>query len=262
MNRKNLLTTVFALLLAVTPAFATNNTTALACDTIACTTASDSASLELSIIQRVEDWYNNNMNYGTITALMAVESSFIPFPSEIVVPPAAAVSVRPDSNLSIPLIVLFATLGALIGAIINYVLALYLGRAIIYRFADSRLGRLCLLNSDKIRQAEDYFNSHGAVSTFVGRLIPGIRQLISIPAGLARMKMLPFLLYTALGAGIWNIVLALIGYFVGDNMDLIKKYSSEIGHFIVVIVLIVMHYYIFRTIYRRYKARKQKSEQA
>lgn len=214
--------------------------------------AADSASR--TYVDVIADWYERNMNYGTITALMAVESSFIPFPSEIVVPPAAAVSVRPDSNLNIILIVVFATLGAIIGALVNYYLSMSLGRAIIYRFADSKLGHLCLLNSDKIRHAEEYFNNHGKVSTFVGRLIPGIRQLISIPAGLARMPLLPFIGFTALGAGIWNIVLAVIGYIVGDNMDLINKYSHEIGYIILAVIAVVAVYYIVRHFVRKRKA--------
>ena len=199
-----------------------------------------------SYVDIIADWYDQNMNYGTITALMAVESSFIPFPSEIVVPPAAAVSARQESNLNFFLIILFATLGAIIGALLNYVLSVSLGRAIIYRFADSRLGHLCLLSSDKIKQAEDYFNRKGAIATFVGRLIPGIRQLISIPAGLARMPLLPFIGFTALGAGIWNAILAIIGYIVGDNMDLINHYSHEIGYIILAIIALVAIYYIIK----------------
>ena len=201
---------------------------------------------ENSYVDIIANWYNNHMNYGTITALMAVESSFIPFPSEVVVPPAAAVSVREDSNLNFFLIIIFATIGAIIGALVNYVLSVSLGRAIIYKFADSRLGRLCLLSSDKIRQAEDYFNRKGAIATFVGRLIPGIRQLISIPAGLARMPLLPFIGFTALGAGIWNVILALIGYIVGDNMDLINHYADEMGYIILALIVLIAIYYIIK----------------
>lgn len=201
----------------------------------------------------IADWYDRNMNYLTITALMTIESSFIPFPSEIVVPPAAAVSTRPNSQLNILLIILFASLGAILGALINYFISMTLGRAIIYKFADSRLGRLCLLNSDKIRRAEQYFNDHGKVSTFVGRLVPGIRQLISIPAGLARMPLLPFIGYTALGAGIWNGILAAIGYAVGDNMELINRYSHEIGYTILAIIVAVILGYALRRLAKRNK---------
>ena len=196
-------------------------------------------------------WCLDHLNYWTITLLMAIESSFIPFPSEVVVPPAAAVSAREESNLNFFLIILFATLGAIIGALVNYFLSVSLGRAIIYKFANSRLGHLCLLSSDKIKQAEEYFNRKGAVATFVGRLIPCIRQLISIPAGLARMPLMPFVLYTALGAGIWNVVLAVIGYIVGYNMDLINKYSHEMGYITLAIIAIVAIYYIIKKVVKR-----------
>lgn len=209
-----------------------------------------------SYVDVIADWYEHNMNYLTISTLMTIESSFIPFPSEIVVPPAAAVSAKEGSKLNIYLIVLFATLGAILGALINYFLSLTLGRSIIYRFADSKIGRLCMLNSEKIKKAEDYFNDHGRISTFFGRLIPGIRQLISIPAGLARMPLLPFILYTALGAGIWNAVLAAIGYVVGDNMDLVNKYSHEIGYAIVGIITVVIFFYVAKYYLKKKKCQK------
>ena len=235
---KKILTIICALIIANCSLINANNTT-------------DSVAADKSYVDVIADWYDQHMNYGTITALMAVESSFIPFPSEVVVPPAAAVSAREESNLNFFLIILFATLGAIIGALVNYFLSVSLGRAIIYKFADSRLGHLCLLSSDKIKQAEEYFNRKGAVATFVGRLIPGIRQLISIPAGLARMPLMPFVLYTALGAGIWNVVLAVIGYIVGDNMDLINKYSHEMGYIILAIIAIVAIYYIIKKVVKR-----------
>ncbi len=183
-------------------------------------------------------WVLENLNYWVVTIFMTIESSFIPFPSEVVVPPAAWKAMVDDS-MNIVLVVFFATLGANIGALINYYLALWLGRPIVYKFANSKLGHLCLIDEEKVRKAEEYFIKHGAISTFVGRLIPGIRQLISIPAGLARMKILPFLGYTTLGAGIWNIVLALIGWaiyrFTPLNSTeavykLAEEYSDVIGH--------------------------------
>lgn len=186
-------------------------------------------SAKSGIYTQIIDWYNDNLNYGTITLLMAIESSFIPFPSELVVPPAAYKALQPESGLNIALIILFATLGALIGAFINYYLAKWLGRPIIYKFADSRLGHFLLLDVDKVKKAEDYFREHGAISTFVGRLITVIRQLISIPAGLAKMKLFPFTLYTFLGATIWNCVLALLGYFAHGQKDIIEKYNSELA---------------------------------
>ena len=127
-------------------------------------------------------WCLDHLNYWTITLLMAIESSFIPFPSEVVVPPAAWKAANND-NMNIYLVVLFATIGANIGALINYYLAKWLGRPIIYKFANSRFGHMCLIDEAKVQHAEEYFDKHGAVSTFVGRLIPAVRQLISIPAG-------------------------------------------------------------------------------
>lgn len=161
-------------------------------------------------------WCLKNLNYWVITLLMAIESSFIPFPSEVVVPPAAYLSAGEGSQLNVVLVVLFATLGALIGALVNYYLALHLGRPLVYRFANSRLGHLLLIDEQKVQTAERYFARKGALATLVGRLIPAVRQLISIPAGLARMGLPKFLLYTALGAGIWNAILAAIGYYLAS----------------------------------------------
>ena len=230
--------------------------------------AADSTPAETSLLQKVEDWYSANMNYWSITALMAVESSFIPFPSEVVIPPAAYVALRPDSNLHVSdsyvvnvlLIILAGTLGALIGAIINYLLSMWLGRPIIYAFANSKVGRLCLLSGEKLQRAEDYFNEHGRFSTFVGRLIPAIRQLISIPAGLSKMHFGVFLGYTALGAGVWNCVLALLGYIAGGQMELIHRYSEELSMAILALVAIVVLYFLIRYFVRR-RAAKQTDKQ-
>lgn len=216
---------------------------------------------QVSVLEHVEKWYAENINYATITALMAVESSFIPFPSEIVIPPAAYVSEDPNSSLHITdsyplnvlLIVLFGTLGAMIGAVINYLLAMWLGRPIVYAFADSKLGHLCLLSADKVKKAEDYFNEHGKVSTFVGRLIPGIRQLISIPAGLCKMNFWWFLLYTFLGAGIWNIVLALLGFLTRGQKELIDAYSHELSMAIMGLLGIAIIYIVSKTLLKRKK---------
>jgi len=209
---------------------------------------------DLSIVQKVEHWYEQNMNYYTITLLMTVESSFIPFPSEVVIPPAAYIASKEGSDLNIFLVILFGTLGALLGAYINYALAYYLGRPILHKFADSKIGHLLLLSSEKIQKAENYFQTHGKTSTFVGRLIPGIRQLISIPAGLAKMNLIPFTLFTFLGAGIWNIILASLGYIAEGQSDLINLYSHEIGYGVMGIVALVAAYYLIR--YFR-KKRKQ-----
>ena len=201
------------------------------------------------------------MNYATITALMAIESSFIPFPSEVVVPPAAYVAGIEGSSmhttnsypLNVLLVVLFGTLGAILGAIINYLLAMWLGRPIIYAFADSKLGHLCLLSAEKVKKAEDYFNEHGKVSTFIGRLIPGIRQLISIPAGLCKMHFGWFLFYTFLGAGIWNAVLALLGYIAHGQMDLIHTYSHELSIAIMALLALIIVYLVVKAIIKHYR---------
>ncbi len=202
---------------------------------------------EIGILQ----WCLEHLNYWTITFLMTIESSAIPFPSEIVVPPAAYHAAA-TGEMNLFLIILFATLGAFLGAAINYFLSLWLGRPIIYKFADSRLGHMLTLDSSKISRAEEYFNAHGAVSTLVGRLIPVIRQLISIPAGLSRMNFAKFALYTSLGAGVWNIVLTLLGYFLerivpeDQLIDTVTKYSHEIGFGILALVVIAILFLIVR----------------
>ena len=196
------------------------------------------------------------MSHASIVALMAVESSFIPFPSEVVIPPAAFVAGQPESvlcatgnyPLDVLIIVLFGTLGAMIGAIINYGLSVWLGRLIIYKFADSKLGHMCLLSSEKLQKAEAYFREKGNVSTFIGRFIPGIRQLISIPAGLSRMHFGAFLWWTFLGAFIWNCVLAAIGYVAAGQMDVIKKYSHELSVAILILFGAVVLYFIIKKI--------------
>jgi membrane protein DedA with SNARE-associated domain len=193
-------------------------------------------------------WCLDHLNYWTITILMAIESSFIPFPSEVVVPPAAYKSAI-SNELNVYLVVLFATLGANIGALINYYLSRWLGRPLIYKFANSRLGHICLIDEAKVQHAEEYFDKNGAVSTFVGRLVPAVRQLISIPAGLARMKVTTFLLYTTLGAGVWNSVLAAIGYYLStvpgieteeQLLEQVNKYSHELGMVILALVIVAI----------------------
>lgn len=205
-------------------------------------------------------WCLDNLNYWTITLLMTIESSFIPFPSEVVVPPAAYNAAA--GELNIYLVVLCATIGACLGALINYGLALWIGRPLVYKFADSRLGRLLLLSGEKIEVAEKYFRDHGVVSTLVGRLIPAVRQLISIPAGLAKMKLHVFLLFTAIGAGIWNVVLAALGYFLHrvvpkeELIPTVEKYSHEIGIAIIIVVALVIAYFV-----ARHFIKKKKSQQ-
>lgn len=198
-----------------------------------------------STSSKVVSWYMDNINYGTITLLMAVESSFIPFPSEVVIPPAAYKASEEGSNLNIYLVVLFGTLGAIIGALVNYYLALFVGRPIIYKFAESRFGRMMLLSKAKVVKAEDYFVAHGKASTFIGRLVPAIRQLISIPAGLARMNIFTFILYTFLGATFWNIILAVLGYLAKGQSNLINKYNNELSYILLGLGILFVLYLIY-----------------
>lgn len=166
-------------------------------------------------------WFVDHASYVFVFVFMTIESSFIPFPSEVVVPPAAylaCTNTGAGSDMNIFLVVVVATLGALCGAFINYYLAVWIGRPVVYSFADSRLGHACMIDRKKVEKAEKYFDEHGAVSTFVGRLIPAIRQLISIPAGLARMNVGKFSIFTSLGALIWNSILALLGYLLARNV--------------------------------------------
>lgn len=180
-------------------------------------------------------WFVENANYLFVFIFMTIESSFIPFPSEVVVPPAAYLACT-GSDMNFGLVIVFATLGALTGAFINYYLALWIGRPIVYRFANSRFGHACLIDQAKVEKAEAYFDKKGAISTFVGRLIPAVRQLISIPAGLARMNIGVFALFTALGAGIWNIILAGLGYWLSlhvsreELFEAIEKYNSYLTY--------------------------------
>lgn len=199
-------------------------------------------------------WVLENLDYWVVTIFMAIESSFIPFPSEVVVPPAAWKAMADDS-MNIFLVVVFATVGADIGALVNYYLAKWLGRPIIYRFADSRIGHICLIDRASVEKSEEYFRKHGAASTFFGRLIPAVRQLISIPAGLANMRIDHFLLYTTLGAAVWNTVLALIGYFIyrlspvkttNDVYMLATEYSHEIGYVILGLAVLVVLVLIYK----------------
>ena len=182
----------------------------------------------------------NNLNYGTILLLMLLESTVIPVPSELVVAPAAYHAA--GGNLNVMLVVLFATIGADLGASINYFVALYVGRPVIYRFANSRWGKMCLLNQEKVEKSERYFDQHGIVATLTGRLIPGIRHLISLPAGLARMNYWKFLLYTTIGAGAWHTILAIMGWYLHAVVpeDQLSQTIERYNHYIVVAILAVV----------------------
>ena len=202
-----------------------------------------------------------NLNYGTIWLLMLLESTVIPVPSELVVSPAAYHAA--GGNLNIWLVILFATIGADCGATINYLAGYYLGRPLIYRFANSKWGKLCLLNQQKVEHSEKYFYDHGMVATITGRLIPGIRHLISIPAGLSKMKYWQFLLYATLGAGAWHCILAALGWYlhtvVPENQlqAEIERYGEYIKFVIIGLVIIGLLYLLFK---RMRKSKKSKAQ--
>ena len=202
----------------------------------------------MEVFQSVVEWYMANLNYFTIALLMVIESSFIPFPSEVVIPVAAYKAAQGDLNIFG--VVLSGTAGALGGALINYYLAVYLGRPIIYRFANSSLGKMLLLSKDKIVHAESYFLKNGKSSTLVGRLVPAVRQLISIPAGLAKMNLRDFILFTVIGAGIWNIILAVIGYYLYEIREQIFPY---LGHILIGIGAAFIIYLVIKEIIKRKK---------
>jgi membrane protein DedA with SNARE-associated domain len=188
--------------------------------------------------------------YPTVFILMLLESTVIPVPSEFVVTPAAYHAA--SGSLNVFLIILFATLGADVGASINYFVALYVGRPVIYKFANSKWGKMCLLNQEKVEKSEKYFDDHGIVATLTGRLIPGIRHLISIPAGLAKMNYWKFLLYTTIGAGVWHAILAALGWYLHaivpeDQLDdKITEYAEYIKLFIIAAVLIGLAYFAIK----------------
>ena len=189
----------------------------------------------------------SNLNYYTVFLLMLMESTVLPVPSELVVAPAAFNAAEGD--YSFWLIILLATLGADCGATINYLAGYYLGRPIIYAFANSKWGKMCLLNQQKVEQAEKYFDNHGAVATITGRLVPGIRHLISIPAGLAKMNYWRFLLFTTIGAGSWNIILGAMGWYMhsfvtrSELNNKIEEYAEYIKIFILGFVILAILYF-------------------
>ncbi len=188
-----------------------------------------------------------NLNYSTILFLMLLESTVVPVPSEFVVTPAAYHAA--GGNLDVFLVILFATIGADMGATINYVVAYYVGRPVIYSFANSKWGKMCLLNQEKVEKSEKYFDDHGIVATLTGRLIPGIRHLISIPAGLAKMNYWKFLLYTTIGAGVWHTILAALGWYLHSIVpedqlnDKITEYAEYIKIGIILLVLLAVAYF-------------------
>jgi membrane protein DedA with SNARE-associated domain len=179
------------------------------------------------------------MGYPGIFLLMAMESSVIPIPSEIVMPPAGYLAQQGQMNLW--LAILCGTVGSLVGAYANYFAAHYLGRPLLLKY-----GRYVWITEEKFAKVETFFLRHGEISTFIGRLLPVVRHLISLPAGLAGMNHLKFSLYTLLGAGIWVTILTWIGYFIGQNQDLIMKYSHQALIGVVIFSIILIAGYVRR----------------
>ncbi len=187
--------------------------------------------LAQDLVDLIFDW-----GYLGVFLLMTVESSFIPFPSEIVLVPAGYLASQ--GNMSIGMIMVSALGGSMVGALINYYLALTLGRKILRRY-----GKYFFINENALEKMDSYFAKHGHISTFIGRLIPGIRQLISIPAGLSRMNLVVFSTYTALGAGLWALILVMLGYFIGENQELINMYLKQITITVLITLVLLASWY-------------------
>ena len=186
----------------------------------------------------------SSLGYFGIFIMMFLESSFFPFPSEVVMIPAGYLASKGEMNIY--LVLLFGILGSLAGALFNYYFAIKLGRAFLLRY-----GKYILISEETILKMEEFFKNHGHISTFSGRLIPGVRQYISLPAGLSRMNIFVFSLYTSLGAGIWVLILTILGYFLGNNQALVKEYL----HIIVIVILILLAIFAY-FYYRRVKKTK------
>lgn len=203
------------------------------------------------------NWLLNNLTYPNILLLMLLESTVVPVPSELVVAPAAFNAA--SGQLNVFLIVLFATVGAVIGASINYFVALYVGRPVIYRFANSRWGKMCLLSQEKVEKSERYFDRHGVAATLTGRLIPGIRHLISLPAGLARMNYGKFVLFTAIGAAAWHSILAALGWYLASfvSKEQLNATIERYNHYIIIAILGLVALAVTVIIARHYIKKKK-----
>jgi len=252
MNRNKTLVMLLALLMTVFVA-----------DTCFAQDASHAASSsELSWTENLYNWFKAHMNYWTIIMLMAIESSIVPLPSEVVVPPAAYFSLQANSNLDFWFVIMAATIGAYLGSAINYLLSMIIGRPVFYAFADSKVGHMFLLNREKLQKAEDYFKRKGSISIFFGRLLPAVRHLISIPAGLSRMNFGTFSFFTVLGAGLWNVVLALLGYLlyrvVPDDSQLFAQ-LEHYSHYLKIAGFILLGCAVAYIAYRVYKNKKKRA---
>ena len=254
MNRNKIFVVVLVLVMTVFLA-----DVCLAQDGAQAATAND-----MSWTEKLYFWFKDHMNYWTIILLMAIESSIVPLPSEVVVPPAAYFSLQANSNLDFWLVILTATIGAYIGSAINYLLSMLIGRPVFYAFADSKVGHMFLLNREKLQKAEDYFKKKGSISIFFGRLLPAVRHLISIPAGLSRMNFGTFSFFTALGAGLWNVVLALLGYLlfrvVPDDSQLFTQ-LEHYSHYLKIAGFVLLGCAIAFIVYKVYKNKKKRRDE-
>ena len=217
-----------------------------------------STAVQGDLSREIYFWFKDHMTYAALVLLMAIESSIVPLPSEVVVPPAAYFALQQDCDLNIFMVILMATVGVYLGSVINYCLSVLLGRPIIYAFADSRVGHLLRLSSEKLDKAETFFQQKGSISIFVGRLLPVVRHLISIPAGLSQMNFARFSFYTILGAGLWNVVLALLGYIlfviVPDDaqfFDQLEHYSHYMKIAGFILLGLVMAYIVWKYVRKK-----------
>jgi len=196
----------------------------------------------VDFIKYLINLYMENINYPAVLFLMTLESTFIPVPSELVVPPAAWKAAQGDLNIF--LVVLFSTIGCVLGALINYFLAKTLGRKIIYSLVDTKIAHMMFINRHSMEKSEKFFIKYGKSSTFIGRLVPGVRHLISIPAGISLMNLRDFILYTFIGSAIWNGILAALGYFLYTQQELLKQYYRDITIAVLILFVVFLIYLV------------------
>lgn len=201
-------------------------------------------------IASIIEWALAHLSYWVVFLLMVMENSIVPLPAELIITPAAYNAA--NGKMDVVLLIIVSTAGSTIGAIINYYLSLWLGRPAIHKFADSRWGKMFALSSKKLEKAEGLFRRHGKITTFIGRLLPAGRQFISIPAGLAKMNLTAFIIYTTLGSAIWNSLLVGLGYYLAyllpeDQITpKIEEYGMQLNIAFVVIVAIAVAWHFVR----------------